>query len=161
MGAGGHDGALISPFDASYLLVDVARLMRELFDVRMRPVGLTGSTRRVISYLAREDGQTQASLARKLDVSRVAIGEAVDRLERTGHVERRSDEVDRRKWRVHLTARARSLLPEMYAAGEAAQAEWFRDLSDEDLARLREILDRLRRRLLDLKDETMGHEDAE
>jgi DNA-binding MarR family transcriptional regulator len=153
--------AAVTRFDTGFLLVEVTRLMRDVFDARMRPIGLTSSTRRVLSYLAREDGQTQAALARKLDVTRVAVGEAVDRLERSGHVERRADSTDRRKWRVHLTAGARELLPTMFAAADAAQTEWFQSVSGEDLLTLQDILGRLRGRLLELKAETMEDEGRE
>jgi MarR family transcriptional regulator, transcriptional regulator for hemolysin len=158
---GSHAESAVARFDTGFLLVEVTRLMRELFDARMRPLGLTGSTRRVISYLAKDDGQTQVALARKLEISRVALGEAVDRLERSGHVERRADPADRRKWRVHLTARARDLLPTMFAAADALQTEYFRDVSAHDLAALQATLGRLRARLLEMKAETMDDEGAE
>lgn len=151
----------VGRFDTGFLLVEVTRPIRELFDARMRPLGLTGSTRRVVSYLAKEDGQTQVELARKLEISRVALGEAVDRLERSGHVERRPDPADRRKWRVHLTGPARALLPTMFAAADALQTEYSRDVSPEDLATLQTILGRLRARLLEMKAETMDDEGAE
>ncbi len=145
-------------FDAGFALAEVTRLLRLAYDQKMRGLGLTGATLRVIAYLSREDGQTQASLARQLDISRVALGEAVDRLEKSGHVARRSDLNDRRKWRVHLTAKSRDLLPEMFAAANDLQAECFGDLSDADVAGLRSILGRLRDRLLTMKIETPDDE---
>lgn len=148
-------------FDTGFALAEVTRLLRSAFDQRMRKVGLTGSTRRVITYLSREDGQTQASLAKRLDITRVALGEAVDRLEKSGHVKRRPDPVDRRKWRVHLTRKARDLLPEMFAAADQLQAECFRDLSDAELAQLQATLGHLRARLTDMTIESPNDEAAE
>ncbi|MES3029629.1 MAG: MarR family transcriptional regulator [Pseudomonadota bacterium] len=127
----------------------------------MRNVGLTGSTRRIITYLSREDGQTQASLAKRLDITRVALGEAVDRLEKSGHVKRRPDAADRRKWRVHLTRKSRDLLPEMFAAADQLQAECFRDFSDAELLGLQATLGRLRERLTDITIESPDDEAAE
>ncbi len=148
-------------FDTAFALAEVTRLLRSAFDQRMRNVGLTGSTRRIITYLSREDGQTQASLAKRLDITRVALGEAVDRLEKSGHVKRRPDAADRRKWRVHLTRKSRDLLPEMFAAADQLQAECFRDFSDAELLGLQATLGRLRERLTDITIESPDDEAAE
>ena len=148
-------------FDTGFALAEVTRLLRLAFDQRMRNVGLTGSTRRVITYLSRDDGQTQASLAKRLDITRVALGEAVDRLEHSGHVERRPDAADRRKWRVQLTRKSRDLLPEMFAAADQLQAECFGHLSDGELAQLQATLGCLRARLTDITIESPDDEAAE
>lgn len=141
-----------------YGLAEVTRLMRAAFDERMRGMGLTGASWRVITALSREDGQTQAFLADRLEISRGALGEAIDRLEKSGHVTRRADPADRRVWRVHLTALSRSLLPQMFEVAAELQADWFRDLSPDDLAHLDATLGRLRERLLDMKIETPDEE---
>jgi MarR family transcriptional regulator for hemolysin len=70
-------------------LVEVTRLLRAAFDTRMQGMGLTGASWRIIFRLSHQDGQTQSALARRLDITPVAVGEAVDRLEKSGHVERR------------------------------------------------------------------------
>lgn len=146
--------------EIGYSLAEVTRLMRAAFDQRMRETGLTGSTWRVITALSRQDGQTQASLAERLEISRVAIGETVDRLERSGHVLRCADPSDRRKWRVQLTTLSKDLLPLMFAKAEEMQADWFRDLSDAELASFNSILVRLRNRLVDMTIEPHDEETA-
>ena len=145
-------------FEIGFGLAEVVRLMRQAFDQRMRTLGLTGSSWRILAYLSREDGQTQAALADRLEISRVALGEAVDRLEKTGHVERRADLMDRRKWRVHLTLRSQELLPLMFETSDELSAECFQDLREEDIEQLRSILERLRRRLHDMRIDTSEQE---
>ena len=137
--------------ETGFVLAEVTRLLRLAFDQRMRCMGLTGATWRVLVYLSREDGQTQAALAQRLEISRVAVGEAVDRLERSGHVERRADPDDRRKWRVYLTQTSIDLLPAMFAAASELQTECFSGHSDDDVIQLHALLTRLRDRLLDMK----------
>lgn len=143
--------AAYARFDAGFALAEVTRLLRLAFDQRMRSMGLTGATWRVLAYLSREDGQTQASLAQRLEISRVAVGEAVDRLERSGHVERRADPEDRRKWRVHLTQTSLDLLPAVFTAATDLQAECFSGLTDLDVTQLQTLLARLRDRLVEMK----------
>ena len=144
--------------EIGYGLSEVTRLLRAAFDQRMRGVGLTGASWRIITSLAREDGQTQANLADRLEISRVALGEAIDRLEKTGHVARRSDPADRRVWRVILTPLARELLPQVFEAADDLQKACYRDLSEEDVTHLAHTLGRLRERLLEMKIETPDEE---
>lgn len=147
-------------FEIGFGMAEVMRLMRLAFDQRMRVTGLTGSTWRVVAYLSRQDGQTQAELADRLEISRVALGETVDRLERSGHVERRADLTDRRKWRVHLTPLSQDLLPRIFATADDLRDECFSDLREEDVAQLRNSLKQIRERLLSMKIETPDQEAA-
>lgn len=144
--------------EIGYGLADVTHLLRTAFDQRMRKMGLTTATWRVIAYLSREDGQTQAALAQRLEISRVALGETIDRLEKSGHVTRRADLVDRRKWRVHLTPLSHDLLPLMFETSEELRAECFQDLSEAELNQLQSCLARLRARLMEMKIETPDDE---
>lgn len=144
--------------EITFGLAEVTRMLRQAFDQRMRVLGLTGATWRVIASLSREDGQTQASLAERLEITRVALGETIDRLEKSGHVKRRADPTDRRKWRVHLTPLSQELLPHMFATAEDLHADCFRDLTDDELAHLQSAVTRLRARLLEMKIEMPDEE---
>ncbi len=86
-----------------YLVQDVARLMRTVYDRRVRSLGLTRSQWWVLSFLFRHPGATQTELAAILEIERPTLGRLLDRLERKGWVRRAHDPRDRRAWRVHLT----------------------------------------------------------
>jgi MarR family transcriptional regulator for hemolysin len=140
--------ALAQRAGIGFALADVTRLMRSMFDVRMRELGLTGSTWRVLAYLYREDGQTQAQLARLLEVSRAAVGQMIDRLEASGHVERRADQSDRRSWRVHLTAKTHAGVPVLIETVRALEAECFSSLAEDEIKQLGALVARLREHLI-------------
>lgn len=141
-------GALTPRTGIGFALADVTRLMRSMFDARMRELGLNGSTWRVLAYLYRQDGQTQAQLARLLEVSRAAIGQMIDRLEPSGHVERRHDRTDRRSWRVHLTARMHAEVPALIETVRVLEAECFAGLAEEEINQLAALVAKLRERLI-------------
>src|SRR3546814_6425900 len=90
-------------FRFGYLLHDVSRNRRTLIDHWMKPLGITRAQWSLLSALSRggNDGMMQVDLARLLEVGKVTIGGLVDRLESSGHVERRPDTQDRRAKRVH------------------------------------------------------------
>ena len=51
-----------------FVLNDVARLLRTIFDRRVKSLGLTRSQWWVLNYVFRNDGATQSELAEMLEV---------------------------------------------------------------------------------------------
>jgi DNA-binding MarR family transcriptional regulator len=121
-----------------FLLMDVSRLMRTVYDRRVRGMGLTRSQWWVLNFLFRHPGATQTELAALLEIERPTLGRLLDRLERKGWVRRAHDARDRRAWRVHLTkaaepamrklrTRAAQLRKDALAGLSAAERERFVD----------------------------------
>src|SRR5882757_3787264 len=79
-----------------YLIHDVSRLRRMMFDRALAPLGITRSQWWVLAFISRKDGLPQTQLANELDVGKVGVGALIDRLESSGFVLRQADPVDRR-----------------------------------------------------------------
>jgi DNA-binding MarR family transcriptional regulator len=94
---------------------DASRIRRTVMDQAMRPLGVTRSQWSVLSALSRggNNGMMQVHLARLLEVGKVTVGGLVDRLEATGHVERRADPTDRRAKRVFITEQGYEVIRQM------------------------------------------------
>ncbi len=133
--------------ETSFLLGDVTRLARMRFDADVASDGLSGASWRALGLLVREDGQTQAALARGLAVSRVAVGEMIDRLERDGWVTRRADAADRRAWRIYLTPSAWERMPALRRRAQEFQARCFAGMDEATIAHLKSTLETLHARL--------------
>lgn len=118
--------------DLLVLLNDVARLVRTLADRRARAHGMTRAQWMILFRLRRRGGLTQRELAEILEVEPITVGRLVDRLERRGLIERRSDPADRRVWRLHLTPAADPVLAEIDEARRAFDSEATRGLSAAD-----------------------------
>jgi DNA-binding MarR family transcriptional regulator len=86
-----------------FLLTDVARLMRTIYDRRVKSLGLTRSQWWVLTHLFRGDGVTQTELADTLEIEKPTLGRLLDRLQAKGWVRREADARDGRVWRVYLT----------------------------------------------------------
>ena len=97
------DKDLNSGLRFGFLIHDVSRLRRIVVDRALKPLGVTRSQWWVLAFLSRRDGMTQTALAVDLDLTKVAIGGLLDRMEASGLVERRSDPNDGRARRVYLT----------------------------------------------------------
>jgi MarR family transcriptional regulator for hemolysin len=96
-----------------YLIHDVSRLRRMMFDRALAPLGITRSQWWVLAFISRKDGLPQTQLANELDVGKVGVGALIDRLESAGFVLRQADPVDRRVKRVFVTKQARGFLEKL------------------------------------------------
>jgi DNA-binding MarR family transcriptional regulator len=96
-----------------YLIHDVSRLRRMMFDRALAPLGITRSQWWVLAFISRKDGLPQTQLANELDIGKVAVGALIDRLESSGFVLRQADPIDRRVKRVFVTKQARGFLQKL------------------------------------------------
>ncbi|UPT86973.1 MarR family transcriptional regulator [Bradyrhizobium barranii subsp. apii] len=143
-------------FQFGYLIHDVSRLRRIVFDRFLAPLKITRSQWRVLELIARESGVPQTQIANELDMGKVAIGSLVDRLEGTGFVVRKSDPSDRRVNRVCLTQQAQELLGNMRKEIDDFDARIMREVKECELQATSRTLLSIKRALLDLYNGTNG-----
>ncbi|API61113.1 MarR family transcriptional regulator [Tardibacter chloracetimidivorans] len=123
---------------------DVARQFRQIFDQRVRALGVTRPQWRALLNIARREGITQSELADLLEVERISLCRMVDRLSDVSLVERRADPHDRRVWRLHLTPKARAIVAQLNEIGAGVEGEAMWALTAAEQTMLRETLDRIR-----------------
>lgn len=126
--------------NVGFLVHDVARLMRTVFDRRMRELGLTRSQWWVLTHLYFHEGITQTEFSAILDIERASLGRLLDRLEEKGWLERRADPTDRRIKRVYLTGEVEPLMRAMRARAAAVRSTSLDGLSPADAERLIDTL---------------------
>ena len=102
----------------------------------------------ILSALTGERWRTQQDLARAVGIEGPTLTRHVDALERDGLVTRRRDTGDRRAVRVELTAAGEQLHGELLKAVIAFNRRLRRGLGEDDVARLRALLDRLEANVL-------------
>jgi DNA-binding MarR family transcriptional regulator len=130
-----------------FLVTDVTRLMRKHFDRRAVRFNLTRAQWRALKRISHGEGMRQSELAEQLEMEPIAIGRAIDRLQKGGFVERRADPADRRAWRLFLTPRAHAVVDDM----EQISGELFRHaqrgVSAADMRTLIDVLGRMKENL--------------
>lgn len=131
-----------------FLIHDVSRLRRVVVDRALKPLGVTRSQWWVLAFLSRRDGMTQTALAADLDLTKVAIGGLLDRMEAAGFVERRADQRDGRIRRVYLTSAGTRLVDKIRDHVERVEREILADASDEQLQAAAQTLIVIKRTLL-------------
>jgi DNA-binding MarR family transcriptional regulator len=78
------------------------------------------------------------------------VGRVIDRLERTGYVERRADPGDRRRWQLHLTAKAHAVVDEMEVIAAGLRGDALRGIDRADFDTLLRVLAQLKQNLVAL-----------
>ena len=114
-----------------FVLNDVARLLRTIFDRRVKSLGLTRSQWWVLQYVFRNHGATQSELAEVLEIEKATLGRLLDRLVDKGWLRREADAGDRRAKRIYLTEEVEPAMKAMRAAAAELRREAFAGLSAE------------------------------
>ena len=133
-----------------YMLSDVARLIRTVFDRRVRDIGLTRAQWLVLTRLYRKPGSSQTELADMLEIDRASAGRMIDRMEKNGWVERRPDNGDRRINRLHLTDDARKVHAAMWAIAESTLDDALSPLSPSERVQFTELTAKVKGQLQSL-----------
>lgn len=141
-----------------FLIHDVSRLRRVVVDRALKPLGVTRSQWWLLAFLSRRDGMTQTALAADLDLSKVAIGGLVDRVEALGHVERRADENDGRARRVYLTRSGAKMVSVIRENVQQVEQEIVSGLTDAEMGQAAVTLAKLKNALLTMAG---GEDDGE
>ncbi|WP_028605501.1 MarR family winged helix-turn-helix transcriptional regulator [Ottowia thiooxydans] len=143
-----------------FLMHDVSRLRRTVFDDFVKPLGVTRSQWWVLANLSRHDGMIQSDLANILELGKAALGGLIDRLEASGLVERRADEIDRRAKRVYLSSMGTHLISEMRVKSHELSERMLKGLDLPSRRLLADMLAQVKHNLSTIRTE-IGNTDSE
>jgi DNA-binding MarR family transcriptional regulator len=133
-----------------YMLHDVTRQIRKHFDRRATRLELTRAQWRALKVTSRHEGLSQSELAEHLDMEAIPVGRVIDRLEKTGFVERRADPADRRRWRLYLTPKAYAVVGDMDVIAGELRDDALRGIERDDLDTLMGVLNQIKGNLATL-----------
>ena len=134
----------------AYDVVDVARLIRRVFDRRAMHLGLTRAQWRAMHRIERSPGLSQTQLAEDLDLEAIAVGRVVDRLVREGYVERRADPADRRRWNLFPAAKFEEMMGNILRIAAVLTDDLLGSVAGEDLEATNRVLDKVKNTLIEL-----------
>lgn len=132
-----------------FLVEEVPRKLRKLFDASTAKFGLSRTQWRALAYIFRSPGLTQTELAKCLELERASVGHVIDQLEKAEYVERRSVEGNRRVWTLHLLPRAIEILPSLRSEADAIYARLLSGISKAEFAAVKTLLATMSRNLED------------
>ena len=146
------------PDHVGYLIGDVSRMLRTVYDRRVEPLGLTRAQWRVLARISRIEGCTQTELAAELEIEKPTLGKLIERLEEKEWVTRRPDENDARTKRVFLTKRSGPVLNEMFSLADDVLHAAIAGLSRQEADQLNAALLQVKSNLSELLNSDGGAE---
>jgi DNA-binding MarR family transcriptional regulator len=135
------------PQSMDFLLAQVSRLHHQRAHELLERLGLYRGQPPVLYALWEQEGLTHSELAERLEITPATITRMIQRMEKAGFVQRRSDANDQRISRVYLTDAGRSIRTELQAVWDRMEVEDFTGFNDEELVFLRSFLLRIRENL--------------
>jgi len=130
--------------DFSFLISDVSRQIRKVFDQKMILLGLTRAQWHTLVHVLRMEAPTQTELADVLDINRSSAGGLIDQLEKSGFIKRIADADDRRVWRISATELGEKSARDISAYAEILADEIFDGIPEQSLNQARKVLLTLR-----------------
>jgi len=132
------------------LVLSLAQRMRNLMDARLREDGLTTQQAALITIVDAMGEPSLSEVAREFGTTHQNARQVADSLERKGFLRIVADPRDARVRRLHTTERSHAYWRQRSAADQDHVAEWFDDLTPEEVATLFALLDRVSRSLLEI-----------
>ena len=139
-----------------YLIADLSRFFGRVFDRRASHLGLTRVQWRALKRIHQSEGITQSELADLLDMEPIAVGRVIDRLQKAGFVERRSDPDDRRVWRLHLLPPSDAVMHDIEAVAVSVREDCLAGIDADELATALKVLGQIRENLSQLDRASRG-----
>ena len=126
---------------------DSARLLDDRVASMTASHKLQSGARRVLACLAVRDGVTQLDLIRATHLKAPTISLIVQKMEHDGLISRRTDDLDMRLTRVHLTEKGKAVNDDIRRAVAEVEDAVMTDLSDAEKEMLQTLLVRISRKI--------------
>jgi MarR family transcriptional regulator, multiple antibiotic resistance protein MarR len=134
------------PKPAHGLLRLINRVRVELIDAldrELAPFDISAPQLFVLSSVAYGEADSAARLCKSISYDPGAMTRMIDRLQQKGLVRRVPHPEDRRAMNLELTVAGKALFPQLMAAKDRVQAQFFRGFSEEDVRTLDALLHRM------------------
>lgn len=112
-------------------------------NAHFQELGIGGRQGLLLHVLIKNDGITQKELTERLRIRSSSIGELLVKLEKSGYLERCSNEIDKRTSNVYLTAQGRIVAENYNLIRAEAVENWCSGLTDDDKSQLINLLTKL------------------
>ena len=136
------------PETMDFLLVNICHLHHTRAHQLFEAIGLYRGQPPVLLALWEKEGLTQTELAERLQNTPATVTKMLQRMEKSGFIQRKPDTEDQRVSRVYLTEAGRAIQIHVEAVWKIMEAEIFVNFKPEERVLLRRFLLQIRENLL-------------
>jgi DNA-binding MarR family transcriptional regulator len=131
-----------------FLLANISHLHYTRAHQLLEGIGLYRGQPPLLGALWEHEGFTQTELAERLRIRPATLTRMLQRMERAGFIQRKTDHLDQRITRVYLTEAGRTVQAQVEGVWKKMEEETFGQFSPDECAMLRDFLLRMRENLL-------------
>lgn len=132
-GVSGPSEGLLREDSLGYQVNHLARLLAAALRERIEPIGVAPGQFAQLLALFEDDALTQSELCDRVQIDQSTMAHTLKRMERDGLVDRRPDQIDRRRAVITLTPRSRRLQPALITAAREVNALATHGLTEGDV----------------------------
>lgn len=144
-------GIFVLEYDFSnsvgYWTVMASHALQRALNDEVRPHGITSRQCQVLGFLALDGPLSQSALAERMGIEPPTLVGILDRMERSGWIERRPCPDDRRKKLIWIMPAAEPVWAKIVSCAKEVRRRATDGLSPAELAMLKQLLHRVRRNL--------------
>lgn len=126
-----------------FLVHSIARLLRTSFARRAASLQMTEAQWRALSLLAKQEGVTQAALAREMNISSITLGRLIGQLESAHLVTRQVVPNDRRSFHLYLTPSSKATVKRIFKIADDCYEAGMRGIASKDREHLMALMERI------------------
>jgi DNA-binding MarR family transcriptional regulator len=130
------------------LLANICHLHHTRAHQLLEALGLYRGQPPVLRALWMQEGLTQTELAEKMDITPATMTKMLQRMEKTGFIQRKADVEDQRVSRVYLTEAGRAVQQDVEAVFKKTEEETFGNFTLEERVLLRRFFLQMRENLI-------------
>ncbi|HAE62546.1 MAG TPA: MarR family transcriptional regulator [Eubacteriaceae bacterium] len=130
----------------SYIATNASKDLAEGFDKKLKAHGITRVQWTALYYIGRDEEMSQKQLSDLMRIKESSTTRLIDRMEKEGLIQRKSDPENRRKVSLGLTEKGRRLRKNSLHYGEEYSDYISKDISEEEMEIFMKVLDFMRKR---------------
>lgn len=137
--------------NGGFLISKIKQIQGRVFEKLLAEHGISefnGAQGRILFVLWERDGITISELSEKTGLAKTTLTAMLDRLEKIGHIQRKSDPADRRALKIVLTPEARGLKSQYDTVSAEMNEIFYGGFSDEEILAFEAYLGRVLENLL-------------
>ena len=141
------------PAELDFLLANICHVHHLRAHQLLEEIGLHRGQPPVLFALWDQEGLTQTELCERLKIAPATVTKMLQRMEKSGFIQRKPDAQDQRVTRVFLTGAGRAIQSQVEEVWATMQKSAFSDFSPDELSAMRQFLIRVRNNLQTAVDE--------
>ena len=126
------------------LMMEISRMYMEKCFVKLKKLGVHPRQIPILAVLYKKDGCSQKELVKELGVKPPTVTVSIQRLEKSGLIIRRQDEMDQRVSRIYLSEEGRAIIKEGMQMAKEGEQQILAGFSESELCLMRRFCQQIK-----------------